>query len=395
MESLLTGAGSFALQRTRDFRVVGEPCFPLRKARDWNLMLRSAKLWQQADQKQLDDEIYSLLNDKQYVPKVVFETPRGLKEASGTTTTGTWLPEVSEQANVENISASIVASESGPAQDEHNSDRAKPGPAPDELNSVDDDRAKPGPAPAELNSLDDIESQLRQAKSDLDKANSYGGGFSVAGRALRKRKDSKRPTEIEQEVWDAYNDKQKADAEIELGSKRNKLREKISKLEADAVSLRGAIALLSIKSDESIVIKDLKGYVATLNNSRIHKFSHASVDSCAASRTVLSRVGESSCSVDSCAASRTVESRVGYSSSSKHDDNQYPASRGHGQACDLKGLKGNALKGIIGPYELPAKQGQEQAHASPSSHVTSANSSGQRVHRDPIIVKAHANTTSP
>jgi hypothetical protein len=77
---LLTGAGSFSLQRTKDFRVIGEPSFPLRKARDWNLMLRSAKLWQQADQKQLDDEIHSLLNDKQYVPKVLFETPRSLKD---------------------------------------------------------------------------------------------------------------------------------------------------------------------------------------------------------------------------------------------------------------------------------------------------------------------------
>ena len=76
---------------------------------------------------------------------------------------------------------------------------------------------------------------------------------------MRKRKDSKRPTDIEQEVWDAYNDKQKADAEIELGSKRNKLREHISKLEADAASLRGAIALMTCKSDGSIVIKDLQG----------------------------------------------------------------------------------------------------------------------------------------
>ena len=90
LESLLTGAGSFALQRTRDFRVVGEPTFPLRKVRDWNLMLKSAKLWQQADQKTLDDEIHALLNDKQYVPKVIFETPRNLKEASGASTDGPW-----------------------------------------------------------------------------------------------------------------------------------------------------------------------------------------------------------------------------------------------------------------------------------------------------------------
>ena len=91
LESLLTGAGSFTLQRTRDYRVLGEPTFPLRKVRDWNMMLRSAKLWQQADQKTLDDEIHSLLNDKQYVPKVLFETPRSLKEAAGEKVDGPWM----------------------------------------------------------------------------------------------------------------------------------------------------------------------------------------------------------------------------------------------------------------------------------------------------------------
>ena len=74
-------------------------------------MLRSAKLWQQADQKHLDDEIHALLNDKQYVPKVVFETPRGLKEASGSTTTttdGPWLPEVAEHVDEKNGPAQSV-----------------------------------------------------------------------------------------------------------------------------------------------------------------------------------------------------------------------------------------------------------------------------------------------
>ena len=139
LESLLTGAGSFALQRTRDYRVVGEPCFPLRKARDWNLMLRSAKLWKQADQKQLDEEIQALLNDKPYVPKVVFETPRSLKEESGSSTTGAWQPEVDEHTGLETVSASITASEPGPVPPERNisvqnradsdlpsTDRAKP-----------------------------------------------------------------------------------------------------------------------------------------------------------------------------------------------------------------------------------------------------------------------------
>ena len=77
---------------------------------------------------------------------------------------------------------------------------------------------------------------------------------------MRKRKDSKRPTDIEQEVWDAYNDKQKADVEIELGSKRNKLREQISKLETEATILRGSIALkvCATAANRSIVIKDFK-----------------------------------------------------------------------------------------------------------------------------------------
>lgn len=44
LAALLVGVGSIALQRTRDLRVIGEPNFPLRTTRDWNMTLRSAML---------------------------------------------------------------------------------------------------------------------------------------------------------------------------------------------------------------------------------------------------------------------------------------------------------------------------------------------------------------
>jgi hypothetical protein len=152
LESLLTGAGSFALQRTRDFRVVGEPTFPLRKARDWNMMLRSAKIWQQADQKQLDEEIHSMLNDKNYVPKVLFETPRSLKEAAGATTStteGPWLPEVAEATSEKTDSSQNVLPNTVLVAT----------PAPPAV-PVAPDSEPETTTPPELSSLDQIEAQI-------------------------------------------------------------------------------------------------------------------------------------------------------------------------------------------------------------------------------------------
>ena len=60
LKALLTGQGSFALQRSRDFRTIGEPTFPLARAREWNEVVRSAKLWTNATQEQLDNEIAEL-----------------------------------------------------------------------------------------------------------------------------------------------------------------------------------------------------------------------------------------------------------------------------------------------------------------------------------------------
>ncbi|MHC4950810.1 MAG: reverse transcriptase domain-containing protein, partial [Planctomycetota bacterium] len=225
------------------------------------MMLRSAKIWQQADQKQLDEEIHSMLNDKNYVPKVLFETPRSLKEATGATTStteGPWLPEVAEAVSEKTDSSQnvlpntvLVAPPAAPAVPV----------APDsELETT---------TPPELSSLDQIEAQIQKAKDDLAEASSYGGGFDVSGRAVAKRK-SKRPSSIDLEIWQSYNEKQKSDAETELGSKRNKIRQRISELETQATELRGNIALSVCAHipDRSIVIQDLNGFVAALRSDR-------------------------------------------------------------------------------------------------------------------------------
>ena len=45
LRSLLSGDGPVALQRSRDFRVVGDVSFPLARTREWQQIIRSAKLW--------------------------------------------------------------------------------------------------------------------------------------------------------------------------------------------------------------------------------------------------------------------------------------------------------------------------------------------------------------
>ena len=82
LRALLTGGAPFSLQRTKDFRVVGEVSFPIARTREWNQIFLSSKLWTNASQAELDTEIESLLSGGPYKPKIIFETPAKIREAA-------------------------------------------------------------------------------------------------------------------------------------------------------------------------------------------------------------------------------------------------------------------------------------------------------------------------
>jgi hypothetical protein len=171
------------------------------------MMIRSAKLWKDADQKQLDDEVHALLNDEKYVPKVLFETPRGLKEAAASLDGGVWQPEIQQTAEktednipTKDVEPNVAVTASPTPSDSE--------PAPEQAQGSDD--VAPG-----LDSLAQVEAQIQKLKEELRKASSYGGGFDVTGRPVKMRSDSKRPTSIEPEIWGNYTEKQRERAETD------------------------------------------------------------------------------------------------------------------------------------------------------------------------------------
>ena len=200
---MLTGSGSFALQRTRVYRVIVELVFPLVRAREWSLMLRSADVWTSATQEELDDETQSLLGGGAYQP------PASMKVAAASETDGVWQPEIADKHAADD-SAAV----------ESRSELSVPGPverARDDL--------------PQLGELGQIEQRITIAKDRLAKASEYGGGVDFAGKAVRPRADSKRPASVLKEVWARFSDQQKADKEAELEALRTQLRSEKDDLE--------------------------------------------------------------------------------------------------------------------------------------------------------------------
>ena len=98
---MLAGSASFSLQRTKDFRVVGEVSFLIARTREWNQIVRSSKLWNNASQAELDKEIESLLSGGSYEPKIIFETPAKIKEAAESLgESGQWQADIADADHV-------------------------------------------------------------------------------------------------------------------------------------------------------------------------------------------------------------------------------------------------------------------------------------------------------
>ena len=92
------------------------------------------------------------------------------------------------------------------------------------------------------------------------------GGVDANGKAVRKTSRSLRPSSILPSAWDDFTPKQKEQTEKELEATRTKLKTEIDEIENRANTLRGSIALAicSGAGSGSIVIRDLKGFIASL-----------------------------------------------------------------------------------------------------------------------------------
>ena len=97
-------------------------------------------------------------------------------------------------------------------------------PAPEEAPVLD-------PAVQEAAVSPELEAQITQARSKLAKLSSYGGGFTVSGRPVKMYATSKRPTDVQQEVWAAQSDAQKRQIEETRGAERARLRQEIQDME--------------------------------------------------------------------------------------------------------------------------------------------------------------------
>ena len=77
LEPLLTGIGSIALLRTHDYNVSSpEPSFLLARLREWNLMLRGARLVADCSKEDYQNEVDKLTDPTTpYTPKIIFERP--------------------------------------------------------------------------------------------------------------------------------------------------------------------------------------------------------------------------------------------------------------------------------------------------------------------------------
>ena len=97
--------GKVFLHRPRDFRVPQELSFPLRQAREWQGFLRSAKLWTKATPAELQNEVDLMISERgAYKPKIVFENPRRLEEASSS---DVWQPVLKDNGEPESGGAPV------------------------------------------------------------------------------------------------------------------------------------------------------------------------------------------------------------------------------------------------------------------------------------------------
>ena len=79
LETLLMGVGSITPIRTRDFKMLSERTLPMARLREWNLMLRGARLVANCSSDEFQHEIDNLTDtSKPYVPKILFEKPTGV-----------------------------------------------------------------------------------------------------------------------------------------------------------------------------------------------------------------------------------------------------------------------------------------------------------------------------
>jgi hypothetical protein len=101
LEPLLTGSGSVRPLRTKDFRVISDRKFPLARLREWNTMLRSARLVRQCSNVEYQQEIDNLTDlSNDYRPKIVFEQPLGVSHKMGHVKTGLWMPDVIDEDSI-------------------------------------------------------------------------------------------------------------------------------------------------------------------------------------------------------------------------------------------------------------------------------------------------------
>ena len=86
LEALLAGGTSVRPVRSKDWQIPnGERNFPLARLREWDLMLRSAKLVVECSQEDSCQEVQALSDTKTpYEPKIVFEQPMGGSANVGT-----------------------------------------------------------------------------------------------------------------------------------------------------------------------------------------------------------------------------------------------------------------------------------------------------------------------
>ena len=78
-EALLTGVGSISPMRTRDFKLPSERTFPMARLREWNLMLKGARLVADCSDEEFKPEIDNLTDaSTPHVPTVIWLSLKSL-----------------------------------------------------------------------------------------------------------------------------------------------------------------------------------------------------------------------------------------------------------------------------------------------------------------------------
>ena len=235
LKAALTG-GQLYMHRTRDFRTPSSISFPLRQARDWQLCLKSAKLWTQASSQQLRDEIDKMIEQgKSYKPAIIFETLRSIREAAAATTT--WEPAISESleeapskiadaevpVELADASEDLYCPSGGESDDDiapespgdSSAEAAPSGPEKNEIEHA-DEAAPSEPAISKIehadaaapSELEKKEVELRDKQAELERLSQYGGSFHASGKPVRLR-PSTRPRDQLPEFWDLATENQK------------------------------------------------------------------------------------------------------------------------------------------------------------------------------------------